>query len=212
MQVIGWLPITPLDCDDPVVARPVVRRLPERRDDRRADRRDGVRARLLLRGHGAQGQAAAAPRGAPEGRVTRAVRAAEDDRRRLARSAAGRGRRGRPSPRGAAAVGRRSSTCFSPSSRRGSRRRRSSTGASTIVMLRPSRFGRCSITASSSSSSARRSRIILPRSGCVTSRPRNMIVILTLSLCRKGSALDVALLRRVVVLGDLRTELDLADR
>ena len=35
------------------------------------------------------------------------------------------------------------------------------------------------------SSSARRSRIILPRSGWVTSRPRNMIVILTLSLCSR---------------------------
>ena len=42
---------------------------------------------------------------------------------------------------------------------------------------RPAR-GRCS-------SSARRSRIITPRSGCVTSRPRNMIVILTLSLWRR---------------------------
>ena len=43
--------------------------------------------------------------------------------------------------------------------------------AQDIVMLRPSRLGRCSMMASSVSSSARRSRIICPRSGCVTSRP-----------------------------------------
>ena len=51
----------------------------------------------------------------------------------------------------------------------------------------------------------------MPRSGWVTSRPRNMIVTLTLSLPEQ-EALDVALLGVVVVLGDLRAELDLADR
>ncbi len=54
-------------------------------------------------------------------------------------------------------------------------------GASIIVMLRPSCWGRCSTTASSPSSSARRLRIISPRSGWAISRPRNMIVTLTLS-------------------------------
>ena len=84
-------------------------------------------------------------------------------------------------------------------------------GPSIIVMLRPSWSGRCSTTANSASSSARRSRIATPRSGWVTSRPRNMIVTLTLSLVAQ-EALDVALLGVVVVLGDLRAELDLADR
>ena len=75
-------------------------------------------------------------------------------------------------------------------------------------MLRPSCLGRCSTT---------RARQLLgeavedhpPRSGCVTSRPRNMIVTLTLSV--RQEALDVALLGVVVVLRDLRAELDLAD-
>ena len=54
-------------------------------------------------------------------------------------------------------------------------------GPSIIVMLRPSCWGRCSTTASSPRSSARRLRIISPRSGWAISRPRNMIVTLTLS-------------------------------
>ena len=66
-------------------------------------------------------------------------------------------------------------------------------------------------TAISESSPARRSSSAVPRSGCVTSRPRNMIVILTLSLPLRKRR-DVALLRVVVVLRDLRAELDLADR
>src|SRR5580700_10345287 len=59
-------------------------------------------------------------------------------------------------------------------------------GAIIIVMLRPSCIGRCSTTPSSESSSASRSRIAVPRSGWVTSRPRNMIVTLTLSLWRRN--------------------------
>jgi len=55
-------------------------------------------------------------------------------------------------------------------------------GASIIVMLRPSWSGVCSTSATSASSSASFSSNAVPRSGCVTSRPRNMIVTLTRSL------------------------------
>ena len=77
-------------------------------------------------------------------------------------------------------------------------------------MLRPSCWGRCSMTASSPRSSASRLRIISPRSGWAISRPRNMIVTLTLSRGLQ-EALDVALLGVVVVLGDLRPGFDLTD-
>ena len=63
MQGTGWVPITPIDIELPVLAGPVVRRLPDGRDDRRADRRRGLRDRLLLPGPGDEGQAARA--GAP---------------------------------------------------------------------------------------------------------------------------------------------------
>src|SRR4051794_653078 len=77
-------------------------------------------------------------------------------------------------------------------------------------MFRPSASGRCSMTARSASSSASRLRIISPRSGCVTSRPRNMIDLDLVLVAQE--ALHVALLGVVVRLGDLRAELDLADR
>ena len=38
MQGTGWLPITPIDADLPVLGRPVVRRLPDDRDARRPAR------------------------------------------------------------------------------------------------------------------------------------------------------------------------------
>src|ERR1019366_7969527 len=53
-------------------------------------------------------------------------------------------------------------------------------GASTMTMLRPSSRGMDSDLPSPSIWSAIRSRIFLPSSGWKTSRPRNMIVILTL--------------------------------
>ena len=62
MQGTGWVPITPIDITLPVLGRPVVRRLPDGRDDRRAGRGRGLRDRLLLPGPGDQGQAAAAAR------------------------------------------------------------------------------------------------------------------------------------------------------
>ena len=53
-------------------------------------------------------------------------------------------------------------------------------GCSTIVMLRPSWRGADSTTANSATSSATRFRIFIPSSGWAISRPRNMIVSLTL--------------------------------
>ena len=67
MQGTGWVPITPLDITLPVLGRPVVRRLPDGRDDRRAGRGRAVRDRELLPGPGDQGQAAAAAREGPPG-------------------------------------------------------------------------------------------------------------------------------------------------
>ena len=58
MQGVGWLPITPDRRRAAVLARRVVRRLPDVGDDRRAGRRRRVRDRLLLRGAGDEGQAA----------------------------------------------------------------------------------------------------------------------------------------------------------
>src|SRR5688572_13091969 len=53
-------------------------------------------------------------------------------------------------------------------------------GASTIVMLRPSRRGDASTLARCLVASATPSRIFIPSSGWATSRPRNMIVSFTL--------------------------------
>ena len=53
-------------------------------------------------------------------------------------------------------------------------------GASTMIMLRPSSFGAASILAIEPTCSATWSRSFLPNSGWLISRPRNMIVILTL--------------------------------
>ena len=60
MQGTGWVPITPIDVDPPVLARAVVRRLSDVGDDRRPGGRDGVRHRLLLPGPGGA-RAPAAP-------------------------------------------------------------------------------------------------------------------------------------------------------
>src|SRR5918995_514818 len=79
-----------------------------------------------------------------------------------------------------------------------------------MVMLRPSCWGRCSTTARSPRSSARRLRVISPRPGGALSRPRDKNLTLTLSAALE-EAFDMAALGLVVVLGDLRPELDLAD-
>ena len=84
-------------------------------------------------------------------------------------------------------------------------------GPSIIVMLRPSWVGRCSTTASSASSSARRSSSICAALGVRHLAPAEHDRDLDLVLALAGSA-DVALLGVVVVLRDLRAELDLADR
>ena len=80
----------------------------------------------------------------------------------------------------------------------------------TMTMLRPSRRGCCSIEPSSFTSSASRMRRSRPRSGWSVSRPRNMIVTLTLARWPE-KAHDVPLLGPVVVDPDLRSELDLLD-
>ena len=48
MQGVGWLPITPIGGDPPLLARRLVRRLPDLGDARRPGFRRGVRDRLLL--------------------------------------------------------------------------------------------------------------------------------------------------------------------
>ena len=77
-------------------------------------------------------------------------------------------------------------------------------------MLRPSRRGCCSIEPSSFTSSASLISRSRPRSGWSVSRPRNMIVTLTLARWPR-EAHDVPLLGLVVVDPDLRSELDLLD-
>ena len=76
----------------------------------------------------------------------------------------------------------------------------------SMCMLRPSIFGGLSMTATSFRSSASRSRIDKPWSGCDISRPLNMMVILTLLPCVE-EAQHVLLLGRVVAHVDLRAEL-----
>ena len=83
-------------------------------------------------------------------------------------------------------------------------------GCSTIVMLRPSWRGGDSTIAISATSSAIRWRIFMPSSGWAISRPRNMIVSLTL-LPSPRKRIDVLHLGRVVVLVDLGPELHLLD-
>src|SRR5919107_717208 len=58
-------------------------------------------------------------------------------------------------------------------------------GAMTMTMLRPSRLGWLSMRPRSSRSVARRLRSLSPKSGCWTSRPRNMMVTFTLSPPRR---------------------------
>src|SRR5581483_7428697 len=53
-------------------------------------------------------------------------------------------------------------------------------GARTMIMLRPSSLGAASTLAPGATWAATWSRIFLPSSGWLISRPRNMIVILTL--------------------------------
>ena len=77
-------------------------------------------------------------------------------------------------------------------------------------MFRPSRSGGDSTTPSSFTSSASRISRSRPRSGWLVSRPRNMIVTLTLARWLRKRT-DVALLGLVVLSGDLRPELDLLD-
>src|SRR5262245_41407840 len=59
-------------------------------------------------------------------------------------------------------------------------------GAITMIMLRPSCFGIDSTTIRSPRSLTNRSRILRPRSVCAISRPRNMIVTLTLAPIRRN--------------------------
>src|SRR5439155_12719501 len=59
-------------------------------------------------------------------------------------------------------------------------------GAITMIMLRPSCFGIISTTIISPKSSTSRSKILRPSSVCAISRPRNMIVILTLAPTRRN--------------------------
>ena len=90
MQGTGWLPITPIDITLPYWAGAVVRRLPDGRDDRRADRRRGLRDRLLLPGPGDEGQAPAPAREGAAGSRSSARRGGanrERERQRRARSA-----------------------------------------------------------------------------------------------------------------------------
>ena len=112
MQGTGWVPITPIDITLPYWAGPVVRRLPDGRDDRRADRRRGVRDRLLLPGPGDEGQGPAAA--AREGSGRRAdARARARARQPVAAEPGGghgqreRGQRHRHQQRGAVAVEQR---------------------------------------------------------------------------------------------------------
>ena len=78
-------------------------------------------------------------------------------------------------------------------------------------MLRPSRLGRCSMMASSVELLGQTVEDHLPALGVRDLAPaehdRDLDLVLVLE-----EALDVALLGRVVLLGDLRAELDLADR
>ena len=83
-------------------------------------------------------------------------------------------------------------------------------GPITMIMLRPSCFGADSTKPSSSTSPARRCSSRNPSSGRCCSRPRNMIVILTLSPCLQEPH-DVTLLGLVVVGVDLRAKLHLFD-
>ena len=83
-------------------------------------------------------------------------------------------------------------------------------GPRTMIMLRPSCFGEDSTKPSSWMSSASRCSSRKPSSGRDCSRPRNMIVTLTLSPCLEEPH-DVALLGLVVVRVDLRPELHLLD-
>ena len=112
----------------------------------------------------------------------------------LVRSRAVRGRRRCRRPRRPRRPGRRRSA-----GRRSARSARPSTARASSSCCGRRGSGAARRWRGPASSSARRSRIISPRSGCVTSRPRNMIVILTLSLCCR-KRVDVALLGRVVVL------------
>ena len=59
MQGTGWLPITSLDIDLPVLAGPVVRGVPDGRDAARPAHRGVVRHRVVLRGAGGAGEASA---------------------------------------------------------------------------------------------------------------------------------------------------------
>ena len=68
MQGTGWVPITPIDITLPVLDRAVARHLPDGRDDRRADRRRGLRDRLLLPRPGDEGQGPARRRATAEAR------------------------------------------------------------------------------------------------------------------------------------------------
>ena len=83
-------------------------------------------------------------------------------------------------------------------------------GPSTMTMFRPSRVGCCSICPISLTSSARRSRSSLPRSGWRFSRPAEHDRHLHLGPLVEEPD-DVPLLRLVVVIADLRPELDLLD-
>ena len=70
MQGTGWLPITPAPVDVPYWAGPVVRRLPDVGDARRAGRGLRVRDRLLLR---SRRRSRSSGRGAARGRPQRSA-------------------------------------------------------------------------------------------------------------------------------------------
>ena len=76
----------------------------------------------------------------------------------------------------------------------------------SMCMLRPSILGWLSMTATSFRSSARRSRMVRPCSGCAISRPRNMMVIFTLLPASKKRS-TCFFLGGVVAHVDFRTEL-----